>query len=315
MHTHYQVLGIDRDASQEDVRAAFRRRALETHPDKTGGADAEFRAVSEAYNVLRDPTSRRIYDACMDAGSSDLVRCLVDLLARCVNDWRARGDGAPTPPATMTLSVRIEATLKEVYDRAVKCVRVRVHGVPGTDHVTLYVPLAGAQRRHVFKGLGDAAPDGTRGDIHVDVDMMFPEHVRQDDVIDPLDLHVDHALSLYEYLFADQVMITLDPDMEPVPVPYMCGQRIACIDGAGLPGTGHGVRGTLLVHFTLEPPTLSTERREALRVAYDASASSSGGSSGSATSYASSVDSGSPEGSADAAAAVAPYDGSRSDHE
>lgn len=60
---HYEVLGIDRDASIDQIRAAFRRRARAAHPDTSaaGSADA-LTPVNEAWRVLGDPTLRRAYD-------------------------------------------------------------------------------------------------------------------------------------------------------------------------------------------------------------------------------------------------------------
>jgi molecular chaperone DnaJ len=61
---YYEILGVARDASESDIKKAFRRRARETHPDVNGSADAEaqFKAVNEAYDVLSDPQKRRNYD-------------------------------------------------------------------------------------------------------------------------------------------------------------------------------------------------------------------------------------------------------------
>ncbi|KAJ3209701.1 DnaJ sub B member 6 [Dinochytrium kinnereticum] len=63
----YNILGINRDASQEDIKKAYKRAALNCHPDKVPmelreQAEAEFKLVSEAYEVLRDPRMRNIYD-------------------------------------------------------------------------------------------------------------------------------------------------------------------------------------------------------------------------------------------------------------
>ena len=65
----YKTLGVPRDASAEQVRAAYRRMAVKTHPDKTGGDDEEFKRVSEAYEVLSDPSMRRAHDSGMNAGA------------------------------------------------------------------------------------------------------------------------------------------------------------------------------------------------------------------------------------------------------
>jgi DnaJ-class molecular chaperone len=64
---YYQVLGVSRSASAEDVKKAYRRLALQWHPDRHPAADREaaettFKRISEAYEVLSDPEKRKRYD-------------------------------------------------------------------------------------------------------------------------------------------------------------------------------------------------------------------------------------------------------------
>lgn len=61
---HYQVLGVPRDASLDAVRQAYRKLARKFHPDvnREPGAEDRFKAISEAYDVLRDPDKRAQYD-------------------------------------------------------------------------------------------------------------------------------------------------------------------------------------------------------------------------------------------------------------
>ncbi len=61
MRSHYEVLGISRTATPSEVKAAYKRRAKETHPD-TGGSATEFALVRQAYQVLSSPLERRGYD-------------------------------------------------------------------------------------------------------------------------------------------------------------------------------------------------------------------------------------------------------------
>jgi curved DNA-binding protein CbpA len=67
----YQLLGVARDASREEIALAWRRRAREEHPDARQGDDgapARFRALAEAWRVLGDPGRRAAYDRGLDPG-------------------------------------------------------------------------------------------------------------------------------------------------------------------------------------------------------------------------------------------------------
>lgn len=61
MKTHYDTLGIKTNATQEEVKVAFRKAAHLHHPDKGGDAE-KFKEASAAYAVLQDPAKRRSYD-------------------------------------------------------------------------------------------------------------------------------------------------------------------------------------------------------------------------------------------------------------
>lgn len=63
--THYEILGVKQTASPEDIKRAFRRRAMRHHPDRNPNdpkAHAKFNRIREAYEVLSDPGRRQIYD-------------------------------------------------------------------------------------------------------------------------------------------------------------------------------------------------------------------------------------------------------------
>ena len=66
--THYDVLGVGRDASTAEIRAAFRRLARAHHPDtSTSGSADSLAPINDAWRVLGDPAARRAYDRMLDA--------------------------------------------------------------------------------------------------------------------------------------------------------------------------------------------------------------------------------------------------------
>jgi molecular chaperone DnaJ len=63
---YYDVLGVPREASQEEIRTAYRRLAKDRHPDLAGGSTQEFSLLQEAHAVLSDPNRRRQHDEALD---------------------------------------------------------------------------------------------------------------------------------------------------------------------------------------------------------------------------------------------------------
>jgi len=62
MKNYYDILGIQKSATEDDIKRAFRKLAQKYHPDKKGGDEAKFKEVSEAYSVLSDKKKRNEYD-------------------------------------------------------------------------------------------------------------------------------------------------------------------------------------------------------------------------------------------------------------
>ncbi len=72
---YYEILGVDRSASEQEIRDRFRKLARENHPDRYRGADKadaerKFQTLTEAVNILTNPDKRRAHDSTLTSGGS-----------------------------------------------------------------------------------------------------------------------------------------------------------------------------------------------------------------------------------------------------
>jgi molecular chaperone DnaJ len=154
---YYEVLGLSREASDAEIKKAFRRLARELHPDVSVAADAEhrFREVAEAYEVLSDPDRRQTYDRFGHAGlrrggfhatEFDLGN-LSDIFAAFFGEGIfGGGQQASRPARGADVTAAVEVTLEQVFTGVTVAVPVHVAAAcdecegsgaePGTSPVT-----------------------------------------------------------------------------------------------------------------------------------------------------------------------------------
>lgn len=65
---YYEILGVSKNASPDEIKKAYRRLAVQYHPDKQGGTEEKFKEINEAYEVLKDESKRKRYDQFGHAG-------------------------------------------------------------------------------------------------------------------------------------------------------------------------------------------------------------------------------------------------------
>ncbi len=101
---YYEVLGVSRNASQSEIKNAYRRLAKDRHPDRPGGSEAEFSLLQEANAVLSDPNRRRRHDEALDlahaadqlAGLNLDFGSLDDELSQKRRERESQGGGGPS---------------------------------------------------------------------------------------------------------------------------------------------------------------------------------------------------------------------------
>src|SRR5690349_13075293 len=155
---YYEVLGVDRQASETEIKKAFRRLARQLHPDTNPdpGAEEQFKEAAEAYEVLSDAERRRLYDAYghegpRSGGYSGFEGSISDLFSAFFGSGgfdaafggaRTRGGGIQGGDIAVAVSIELadaaRGTQVDVaYDARVRCETCNGNGAePGTPIVT-----------------------------------------------------------------------------------------------------------------------------------------------------------------------------------
>ena len=181
MTDNYQLLGVARDATAEDIKKAYRQLAIKHHPDKNDGSkesEERFKEVTRAYEVLRDPDQRSVYDRYGEQGLArgaggaqgfDFSDAL-EVFMRDFGGFEGMGDifgqqggRGQGPERGQSLKVRLRLTLSDVVQGAKRTLEVPVLDVcercassgaePGTEARTCTTCGGAGEERVVHRSV------------------------------------------------------------------------------------------------------------------------------------------------------------------
>lgn len=264
---YYKILGVSRDAKPEDIKRAYRRLARKYHPDvsKERDAEARFKEINEAHEVLKDPEKRAAYDSLgsgwqagqdfhpppgggfeqrefhfrpEDMGQfSDFFASLFGRGFRGAETRRRRGEDQ---------NARLRIELAEAYRGATRQVRLDEPVVGADGRITsrsrtlnVRIPPGVTQGQQI-RLAGQGAPGlggGPAGDLYLEIDLAPHELFR----VDGKDIHVQVPIAPWEAALGASIPVpTLGgPVNLKVPPGSQSGRRLR-LKGRGLPGQPPG---------------------------------------------------------------------------
>ncbi|MFA5520286.1 MAG: DnaJ C-terminal domain-containing protein [Castellaniella sp.] len=303
---YYKALGVARDASQDEIRKAYRRLAHKYHPDVAGTPEAEekFKDISVAYATLKDPEKRAAYDELgqrrpgedfvpphqwrntytQDMGGFDETDFsdvdLADLLAAFAAARQKQGPSSRHDGfAGQDVEVIMPVTLEQVFTGAETEVSLKMPDIDarGQPHTRLrsfqvHIPKgAGDGQRLRLAGQGGPGfQGGPKGDLYLILQYQ-PHRLYR---VSGKDLYLDLPLAPWEAALGAEVEIpTLAGRVSmTVPAATTAGRQFR-LAGRGLPGTGKAAAGHLYAIASIALPTRLSDREREL---FQALASESG---------------------------------------
>jgi DnaJ-class molecular chaperone len=283
----YKTLGVEKSASQEDIKKAFRKLAMQHHPDKNKGDDTKFKELNEAYQTLSDEKKRAQYDQFgSDApnmggggyggfqggfnpndfgfdfsgfggqgGGAYEMNDIGDIFSTFFNG------GRPRTPKGRNISAGIELTFKESIFGVDKEIALEGVGVKTKEKkVTVKIP-AGIESGETLrvKGYGEMIDNGDAGDLMVQVAVRPDGTYRKigANLVRALEIKLSDAL-----LGGSYELETLDGKLTmKIPVGIQSGEVLR-VKEKGVPVGKR--RGDLLVTITIKiPDKLSKEAKKA----------------------------------------------------
>jgi curved DNA-binding protein len=270
---YYKVLGVSRNASQKDIKQAYRKLARQYHPDIKPGdevAQEKFKQINEAYEVLSDPEKRRKYDTLgsnwqrRGGFNSGLGRGTGDFSDIFESIFSGFGGANPRTRPSQTGSQQgkniespVDVTLREAFTGSKRIVTVE------GERLEVTIPLGvktGSKIRMSGKG-GRGSLGEARGDLYLVLNVLDDPNFKRDGN----DLTVNVPVDLYTAVLGGEARVpTLDEKELIVIVPPGTSSGIKIrLRGQGMPTLRGKSMGDLFARLEIEVPTkLSSKQRE-----------------------------------------------------
>jgi curved DNA-binding protein len=271
MADHYQTLGVNKGASADEIKRAYRKLASQHHPDK-GGDTAKFQQVEEAYRILSDPQQREEYDnprpqyqgghfgGGMPPGFEDIISSMFG-----GGSPFGFGHGRPHQPRNQTLNIQTTITLEEAFHGKDMIANLQLPS--GRDQVLEVKIPAGINDGMVLRlaGMGDdRIQTAPKGDIHLTVNVQnHNKFIRQgDDLITELQVNCIDAMLGKKFLIETLDKKTLEITVQPG---TQHGQMLSA-PGYGMPKVNDNrYKGRLLIAVNITIPTLTDTQKQILK--------------------------------------------------
>ncbi len=282
---YYKIMGLDKNASQEDIKRTYRKLARKYHPDVNKSSDAEekFKELGEAYEVLKDPEKRAQYDqygdqwqnASFHAGGGPQYEGgdpfqganfdFDDILGSIFGKSR-QGHHRSVYDGGQDIHAKLAISLEESYQGAQKTIQLQVPTMGNHGEVThelktikVTIPKGITDKKQIrLKGQGGQIDARQRGDLYVEIQLAPHKIYRVDDK----DIHLELPISPWEAALGAEVTVpTLGgPVKLKIPKLSQTGTKMR-LKGKGLPGR---VAGNQFVHLQIVIPQEESPEATAL---------------------------------------------------
>ena len=261
--THYQTLGVAENASQDDIKKAYRKLAMQHHPDRNNGDDTKFKEIQIAYDAVGDEQKRQQYD--MQRQNPDIEEMLRNFGFGFSRRGQDPFSGFRQPRKNKDIRVEVVVPLSSTLEAQTKTISVQTtNGQRQTVNVKLPRGVSPGSTIK-YPQLGDNFFEQLpKGDLYIQVQVENDT----DFAVNGLDLYKAVDINAIDAIIGTKISITsiCNKTFEMIiPVGTQHGRKFK-IASNGLYTMNQSSRGSLIVVVNIVIPTnLTSEQLQTLR--------------------------------------------------